>query len=291
MFATQLDKHLITPRKTILYLFNPEFNDYVDNISHKTLVYHAYDDYSKWDNYDTIIAQKEKSILLRADLIFTSSAAVKQRLEEISGRNDITFLPNGVDYLHFSNPNHQEPKDLATIPHPRVGYVGSINKKIDLALLKKLALKFNKYSFVMVGPINRLDKDDIKELEELHKLGNVYFLGNKNAHDLPSYMHNFSINIMLYKTTGNTWASSCYPLKLHEYLAVGKPVISPNIEAVKEFSNVVSIPNCLNDWFDSISQNIDLQNTANMTTKRQNTAAKNTWENRIKLILSEIQKV
>ncbi|MDP2715860.1 glycosyltransferase [Rheinheimera sp.] len=271
-----------TAQNTCLYLFHPEYADYISDIGHQKLVYHAYDDFSKQGDY-SLLAEKELALLSKADVVFASSTLIQQRLATLSGRQDIVFLPNGVDYELFSRPQ-AVPDDLNAIPHPRVAYTGSINRKVDLELLLTLAKRLETVHFVLIGGIGKLDSSaTVSALSALH---NVHFAGAKPVNAIAAYMQHADINIMIYKADSSTWAISGYPLKLHEYLAVGKPVISAPLDAVIPFSSVLTLANSVDEWQSAIKQQLSALPEPAQVAARQAVARQNTWDIRVMQILN-----
>ncbi|MEH8018984.1 glycosyltransferase [Rheinheimera muenzenbergensis] len=268
-----------------LYLFHPEYADYIEHIAHHKLVYHAYDDFSMQGDY-TSLADKELALLTKADVVFASSQRIQQRLAALSGRQDIVFLPNGVDYELFSQAQ-AEPDDLKAIPQPRVAYTGSINRKVDLELLLELATRLPSVHFVLIGAVGKLDSNaTVTALSALH---NVHFLGAKPVKTIAAYMQHADINIMIYKADGSTWAISGYPLKLHEYLAAGKPVLSAPLDAVVPFASVLTLANSVDEWQSAIEQHINALPAPEQVASRQAVARQNTWDMRVRQILQTLE--
>lgn len=286
-FKMQMKKHLFANHKTCFYVFHPKFNDYVDCFDENILVYHAYDDFSKEGGDTQTLENKEKQLLARADFIFASSRSIQKRLQRISDREDVHFVPNGVNFEMFSN-KKEKPQDLLSFTRPVVSYTGSINRKVDLSLLCKLANRLTEVEFLMIGTIGDISNQE-QEYADLKIMKNVHFLGFKSKNKIASYMQHVDINIMLYRTDNHTWASSVYPLKLHEYLAAGKPVIGSDIEALREFSDVVNIAIDEGDWINKIIQCIEHTETAEDVTKRKTVAKANTWEHRAETIVTFLE--
>ncbi len=291
IFGTSLIKHTKPNTPIVLYLFHPSYYHFARYIKHDYLVFHAYDDYSKQGSYSKELKSSDLELAQQADLLIVSSNSIKKRYQKLCHRDDILFVPNGVDFKFFSQKPNIEPVDLASIPSPRVSYVGSINSKIDLDLLLKLAIHFPLVSFVMVGHIANLDKNQLVLFNALSKKENVYFLGNKAVNEISAYMHYADINIMLYSVSEKIWASSGYPLKMHEYLAVGKPVISCNIEAVREFSGVIKIAQSTEEWTTYIEEILNQKDSDEMLYKRQCVAKANTWDQRVESISKGIAQL
>src|SRR5207248_1936245 len=111
------------------------------------------------------------------------------------------------------------PSDLASIPAPRLGFVGHIHYWIDLKLIRYLAEKRPHWSFVLLGPVAPL-----ADIRQIRNLPNVHLLGRKSALQIPAYLQGMDCCLNPY-VMGDI-AENCSPLKLYEYLAAGKCVIS-----------------------------------------------------------------
>ena len=284
-FVSAVEKPLDQEQPTCLYVFHPKYAEYIEHIPHDILVYHAYDDYSKQASYGKVERTAEEKLVSKADCIFASSRMIQKRLSELVDGAAVDFLPNGVDYQHFATAKPQ-PSELKSIQHPQIGYVGSVNDKVDLNLLKDLAERKPDYQFIIIGGFGRFDDQD-GLLNSLQQTENVHFLGSKSVDEIAGFMQHLDINTMLYRVDGKTWASSVYPLKLHEYLAAGKPVISADIDAVREFNQVVSIAQTPEQWISAIE--LSLSATSEEALKdRQAVAAENTWEARVTQIMQRI---
>ena len=88
---------------------------------------------------------------------------------------------------------------------------------------------------------------------------------------------------MVYKEDKNLWASAGYPLKLNEYLATGKPVISVGLQSVKKYSDIIEIASGVDEWGQSIRKQLDARGDCFVKT-RQREAKKNDWNNKVLLL-------
>ncbi len=289
LYAKYLEKHFSNPNDKILYLFHPAFYSLKKHIPNSLTIYHCYDDYSKQGYYTDKLKTDEIKLCQESDIVFASSQNIQRRLINISGRSDIFFLPNGVNYDFFSQSPDHEPKDLAEIPSPRVSYIGSINEKFDFELWDKLSSVMPNVSFIVIGPSSNLIQSDAEILSLMQRKNNVYLLGDKHHSELPAYMHFMDVNTMAYRLSDTLWTTSIYPLKMHEYLAVGKPVISSRVDAVEEFSNVIEIADTTKDWQEKIQYAIDKGMTSMERVAKRRTAKENTWEQRIETIFAHIE--
>jgi len=143
-----------------------------------------------------------------------------------------------------------EPEDLRDIPRPRIGYVGWIKRMVDWDLLLKLSSTHPQWSLVFVGPKSpHPDIDGM--LKQMSELPNVHFLGGKPTHSLGAYPQHFDVCTMPYRV--DDYTKYIYPLKMHEYLAGGKPVVSAPICSVEEFSHIIGIANSPEEWSKAIA--------------------------------------
>jgi glycosyltransferase involved in cell wall biosynthesis len=224
-----------------LYLWRPEFDDYPDLVKHDFSCYHVDDEYS-FSSVEKPNDSREVELIKRVDQVIVHSRTL---LEKKSGINPhVGCVPNGVDYEAFATPR-PEPADLARIPHPRIGYVGVIKRQLDVPLMYSLAKKHPELQFVFVGPLMSLG-DKVSSVAEIKKLANVHFLGNKSIEELPAYTQHMDVCTMFYEV--NDYTKYIYPLKLHEYLAAGVPVVSSRIHALRQFADVVNIASDESEW-------------------------------------------
>lgn len=276
--------------KPILLIWHPRFADMIDEFDESFVVYYKYDNYSGYFGGSGEADEQEKALIKRADLMMVTSQGLYDMHENDSG--NIHLVPNGVDYEFFSKtlqePESSIPEDLRMIPGPKIGYVGVINEKVDFKLLSFLCEKHPDWSIVLVGP-EKVVLDEYKEdLKKLKQYKNCYFLGQKNGRDVPGYIKGLDVAMMCYLV--NDWTFFGYPLKMHEYLACGKPSVSADLPAVREFSDVVKIPSSYDEWEKNISEYLEQGDNENEISKRLNVAKVNSWAVRVDTMVELIQK-
>jgi glycosyltransferase involved in cell wall biosynthesis len=263
----------------IAHLFYPSYIDYVRDIAPDAIVYHVYDLYSSQPGWTPELGERERELVSRASAVIASSDDQAEYLEGIGGR-PVNRVYNAVDYRAFSTAGaHPVPGDVAAIPRPRIGYVGRINKKVDLPLLAQLAQRRREWSLVMVGPVVDLDAECRAAFEEMRQLPNVHFLGSKDQSLLGRYMSVNDVNLMCYRVDRG-WIRYAYPLKMHEYLATGVPVVSSNLRSVATFRDVIDVASTVDDWDAAVTRALQDRSDESMR-KRKAVAAMNDWSVRV----------
>jgi len=258
----------------VTYLWRPEFAPALDRVACDVSLYHVEDEYS-FSEIEQPTSAREEALLRRANRIFIHSPGL---LEKKGGMNPMTEqIPNGVDYETVAAVR-PEPQDLEKVPHPRIGYCGWVKKQLDWDLIEALLARHPDWSFVFVGGI--APHPELSErLSRLAGLSNAYFLGAKSSDGLLSYPAHFDACIMPYEV--DDYTKYIYPLKLHEYLASGRPIVSSPIRTMLDFADVVDLACGVDQWSAALDR--ALQPTANaeaVVTERRSIARNHDW-NRI----------
>lgn len=259
-------------QRILLYVWRDEFAEALDCVRHDISCYHIDDEYS-FSERDVPNSARETRLIQRVDQVIVHSLALMRKKGGVNPR--IALVPNGVDFRSFARP-HEEPADLAVVPRPRIGYAGVIKKQLDLALLVRLALARPQHSFVLVGPVLNVSGKE-EHVARLRQSPNVFFLGAKPAEVLPAYVQHFDVCLMCYEV--NDYTNYIYPLKLNEYLATGRPTVSSPIDAVRSFSEVVTIASTHAEWLEAIDAGLGVAaNTPATVEFRQAYAHEHDWD-------------
>lgn len=275
----------------VLHLFHPEFENYIEAVQPDKVVYHPYDLYERMPGWTDWQHAAEDRALNRADLIVTSSAVTAERLQERSGK-PVTLVHNGADTQLFAaarRANAPPPPDLMAIPEPRIGYIGSLQPTVDLLLLAELAQRHPDWHFVFVGDRSPMVDEVAEEgIRRCEALPNVHFLGLKPREAVPAYALHMTVNILCWRVGQGFWADAAYPLKLHEYLACGRPVVTSDLVAVRPFSDVLRIASGVDDWDQALGDAI--AGVAPGTSEsRIATAERNSWDERADSLLKALR--
>jgi len=272
---------------TVLFIWHPQFVELVGTLREALTCYYVDDEFSAYAGYDEMraqeILQQEDKLLRRVDLVFANGPVL---LAAKNKYGNAISVPMTADFELFSRsrlPETLVPQDLEAIPYPRIGYIGNLNDKVDFALLGQLATARSDWSFILVGPANIRGADVRRDFEALQRLPNVFLLGSKSRESLPNYIKGFDVCTMCYRENG--WANSVYPLKLHEYLASGKPCIGSGLASLREFSEVVQIATTPQEWLKAIQLAI-----ADKDPKHAERRVQVAHENRLEVRIATIEK-
>ena len=163
-------------------------------------------------------------LLSRADLLITEGASGFQASRHLHPR--ACLFPHAADVEHFAGARkrHQDPADQARIPFPRVGFWGTVNDRIDFALLDAVAARLPAVQFVMVGPLERSSR------ERMTPRGNIHWLGDRPYADLPAYAAGWDAAILPFARNEATAFHS--PPQIPEFLAAGRVIVSTGLRDV-----------------------------------------------------------
>jgi glycosyltransferase involved in cell wall biosynthesis len=213
-------------RDACLWMYRPDYVVSLDRIPHSKLVFDMVDDLTAYEatpRHRRYVGRCINELTRRADLTVVTSSTLAESVSH-NGRCPVV-VPNGYDERIFDGRAHAVPADLARLPRPVVGFVGVLFGFLDYELLLRLTDAMPNVSFVFVGPVDASGKDGV---ERLRTRSNTYFLGSKPRTDIPAYVGGFDLCINPFKV--DDVARSVSPLKVYEYLACGKRVVSTPME-------------------------------------------------------------
>lgn len=278
-----MQKFQIKPE--ILWLFRPQDYWMAKRIKPTVLCYHITDKYNTMpvnarSKNDIIKLDKlEAKIIKRADIVFCTARSL---WKEVSIQHERAFFTGNVaDVEHFSKATFPEtpiPDDIIKLPKPVIGFFGSINSfKLDFSLIQQTSELYPNGSIAMIGPI----KHAVSDRKNFPQNNNIYYLGTKDYKLLPNYLKGFDVCIIPYRKTSYT--NHVFPLKIFEYLAAGKPVVSAALPSLKEYSDIIYLTNNNIEWAEALKNALS-ENSQARFEERKNIAALNTWPVRIKEI-------
>ena len=226
----------------------------------------------------------EPALMRKSDAVFCNSLDFTEHARRY---NSNSFnIGNGFDAEQFNdNEIASIPVDLAAIPTPRIGYIGALTTlRLDLALLTDLARARPAWSFVLVGR-----EDEAFARSALHNFSNVFFLGQKHTHNVPDYLQHLDVCINPQKLNDITRGN--FPLKILEYLALGKPVVATTTNTMTEvFRDHTYLATSSAEFITQI-ENALSKNTLQRTEERKDFVKKFSWKNIVELVVNHLQEL
>jgi UDP-galactopyranose mutase len=209
----------------VRWYYTPMMLDFSREMDAVCTVYDCMDELSQFRFAPPDLIEREHELLALADVVFTGGHSLYEAKRGL--HRNIHPFPSSVDREHFARARHchGDLGDQTHLPHPRLGYFGVIDERIDLGLLASLADSRPEWSLVMIGPVVKIDPSS------LPRRPNIFYLGKKPYEDLPYYLAGWDVALMPFALNDATRYIS--PTKTPEYLAGGRPVVSTNIRDVR----------------------------------------------------------
>lgn len=261
---------------TILWVFSPRA-DYLVAAALPEIrlaVYDCMDDLASFRDGTQDLYDRETHLLRLVDLLFTGGRSMYEARKHRHAR--AYCFPSGVDIGHYAqvmDPAMKEAPALAGISHPRLGYFGVLDERIDWDLIGAIAESRPEWQWVLVGPTAKV------EPRELPAVPNIHYLGHQPYSALPSFLKGFDIATMPFALNQATKFIS--PTKTLEYLAGGKPVISSSVpDVVASYKDIVDIADGADAWIHRIEQTLAAPQQAQQARRDRATGilAQSTWD-------------
>ena len=208
----------------LLWYYTPMALSFSSHLKPQVTVFDCMDELSAFKDAPQEMKDREAELMRRANVVFTGGQSL---YEAKVGRHDcLHAFPSSIDYAHFAQARTivEEPADQASIPHPRIGFAGVIDERMNLELLDGMARLRPEMQFIMLGPVVKIDP------ATLPRRSNIHYLGGKTYKELPAYLAGWDAAMLPFAHNESTRYIS--PTKTPEYLAAGKPVVSTSITDV-----------------------------------------------------------
>lgn len=241
-------------------------------------------DYLLFVDYWNLHGKKlEPELMKKSDICVANSTYLANYCKQYNSNS--YYVGQGCDLEVFTNKQYLPvPDDILNLQKPIIGYVGALQSiRLDMGLLEHIANKRPEWDIVLVGP-----EDEQFKASNLHHIKNVHFLGSKDPEMLPAYINSFNVclnpQLINQVTTGN------YPRKIDEYLAMGKPVVATQTEAMSVFADYTYLCKTFEDYLLNIKQALE-EDSRQLQQQRVQFAGTHTWENSVKEIYKAITQI
>lgn len=266
-----------------LWTFLPNVGDYVGTLGERGSVYYCVDEWSMFgylDRAQTVAA--ERTLLAKVDAVFAINSALAEAKRAV---NPATFeSPHGVDHAAFSEalaPETIVPADLAALPHPRLGFYGTLRDWVDFELLAQVARARPTWQLVLLG-------QELCDTSAIKGLANVHLLGQKPHRELPAYCKGFDVGLIPYRIDERM--KFVNPLKLREYLSAGLPVVSTPVPEVRRYPQLAEIAATPDEFISACERALAAGSAAQRAT-RSAAMTNETWAARVANVEATLAKI
>lgn len=240
----------------------------------KLVIYDCMDELSAFKFAPAGLKESEVKLFKKADLVFTGGHSLYEAKKH--SHNQIYPFPSSIDKQHFQQARFitSDPQDQMPIPHPRIGFYGVIDERMNLALLATVAQQMPHWHFIMIGPVVKIDQ------ESLPVLPNIHYLGSKSYQELPAYLAGWDISMIPFSLNESTCFIS--PTKTPEYLSAGKPVISSSIQDVVNpygLNKLVHLADTPEDFITAAESELNTKDRSLWLSQVDAFLLENSWDN------------
>lgn len=212
----------------IAWLYTPMALPLAQRLDPVLTVYDCMDELSMFLGAPPELVQCEADLMAVADLMFTGGPSLFRAKR--TRHPNVHCFSSSVDAAHFGTAvpggPAEEPEDQRGLPHPRLGYYGVIDERLDLPLLAGLADAHPEWQLVLVGPVVKIDQ------ASLPRRPNIHYLGQRTYAELPGYLAGWDVCLLPFARNDSTRFIS--PTKTLEFMAAERPIVSTPITDVAE---------------------------------------------------------
>ncbi|KFC18098.1 glycosyltransferase family 1 protein [Epilithonimonas lactis] len=270
------------------WYYTPMALEYTSHLKPEVTIYDSMDELSAFRFAPPQLLELENELFKKADVVFTGGHTLYQAKK--NRHHNIHPFPSSIDKYHFkaARYNTSDAEDQKHIPNPRFGFYGVIDERFDIELLREVSAKRPDWHFVIIGPVVKID------VNELPRAENIHYLGSKKYAELPNYISHWDIAMVMFAINESTEFIS--PTKTPEYLAAGLPVISTPIkDVVKPYgeANLVYIADSAETFIAYAEEEFNKDSKKEWLAKVDEYLADESWDNtfeKMNLLITNAKK-
>lgn len=234
----RLDRVLDWDRSAALVV-SPLWTPWLEVLPFRWVLYDCIDDLSVQTprpNLAQLYRDWEEELIARADAAVVTATALDNDIRRRRGNLPVAQVRNGVDARRFQAQAAAAPRpaDVPNAGRSIVGFVGALYEWIDFDLIARVVRASPEFDFVFVGP-----SDGRGDVARIALLPNAVFLGHRPYARVPAYVQAFDVCWIPFRS--GRVAQSANPVKVYEYLALGKPVVSTPVADTDSFAGLVAV--------------------------------------------------
>lgn len=263
----------------VINAFNPLIGlPLFDKLNASETIYYCYDEIGAASWCGKHGDRMENEFIAQVDRVITTSSNLY--LTKIKKNRNTFLVRNGVDYDLFRGGANQQRFSKSS---KTIGYLGSVDSRLDYDLLEEVIKAYPEHSFKFVGRITYP-----KGKERLNKFNNVIFTGSRQPDQIPAELKTFDLGLIPF--VSNKFTRNIYPLKINEYLAAGIPVVSTHFADLSDFESQISIANNSEQFCKKIELEIN-SDSWGKSLQRFEVALANDWSSRASEVNDIIEKL
>jgi glycosyltransferase involved in cell wall biosynthesis len=264
-------------RRPVSWFMIPHPAPVAGRLNESLSVYYCTDDYATFPDVDAAaVRAMDEELTRKADVVFATAESLVERKR--AANPNTNFSPHGVDLELFGraqDPAVPVPADTAHLPGPVVGFFGLIEDWIDLELIDYLAERRPQWTFLFIGRVAVADA-------KLPKRPNVHFIGKRPYESMPAYGKQFDAAIIPFRLTEVILHAN--PLKLREYLAMGKPVVTVSTPEIDRYADAVEVAHSREEYLAKLDAVLSRPPAEADTRRRLARVAAEGWDARLRQV-------
>jgi UDP-galactopyranose mutase len=266
-----------------IWFYSPMALPLINRLDPAVVVYDCMDELTGFLNAPRQLGQRESALLKRADVVFTGGPSLYR--SKRTQHPNVHCFPSSVDARHFAQADNGVAENplQAPLARPRVGFYGVIDERLDLELLRQVALLRPALQFVMVGPVVKIDP------ASLPRAPNIHYFGQQPYEVLPGFIAGWDVCMQPFAMNAATRYIS--PTKTLEYMAAGRPIVSTPIADVAEpYGNMVRVARTAEEFAQAIDRSLD-EGVTERTRRREAmraTVSRTSWDRTARAMKSEV---
>ena len=270
-------------KKPVVWIENVRAADLLDYFKNQVKVYHVSDLFCH-DGYvsnSNVQIDREKKVTKAADVIICVSKELCSLKKQ--DYQNVRYLPHGVDFdlFHHVANGPVVVEEVRNIQRPIAGYFGTLTGSNDISLWEYCAEQLPDVSFVLAGRVTGGD------YSRLQAMKNVYMPGYVPYEKIPALCASFNVCMLNWKMS--PWIRSCNPLKMFEYMASGKPIVSVAIQEAEQYNDMISIASDKEEFCRLLRWELDYD-TPEREQRRVQIAREHDWQKKVSALSEMIEE-
>jgi UDP-galactopyranose mutase len=248
-------------------------------------IYYCLADFPELTPDSDLIVQSERELVQQSDVVFANCTQIAERLSAWKDRVEV--FPPGVNLEAFpvvESSSNGPTGEWASLPRPVIGYIGGLHRHVDFDLIAEMAAARPGWSWVLVGPVQA-------SAEKLEDHQNIHLAGSRPHEELARHVRSFDVCIVPYLQSAYT--ETVVPVKINEYLAAGKPVVSTDLPTVIEFNErhriLITTENKADDFLKGIEEALRLPTDPATMARRREVATLCDWNVELEAMSNQIE--